>query len=105
MNSIKEYEVEPTNEKLDDRDYMEVDELLESELTKIGGIQAYRRSAHMVKSARLGESMTQIQLSKLLDMDQRNLSQIENAKRPVGKVLAKKLAKVFNIHYKVFLSD
>lgn len=63
MNAIKEYKTNLNNEKLDDRDYMEVDELL--------------------------------------DMDQRNLSQIENPKRPVGKVLAK----VFNIHYQVFLSD
>jgi len=86
-------------------EFITVDELMQPDLESIGGIEEYRSSAHMVKSARTGNEMTQVQLSESLAMDQRNLSQIENAKRPVGKKLAQKLAKVFNLNYKVFLSD
>ena len=86
-------------------DYVEFDALMEKDLKKMGGDERYRQSAYMVRSARKSEEMTQVGLCKKLKIDQRNLSQIENAKRPVGKGLAKKLSTVFNINYKVFLSD
>ena len=71
----------------------------------IGGEKAYRESAMMVRGARTREGMTQVELSEKLGVKQHNLSMIENAKRPVGKDLAKRLAKVFNSNYKVFISD
>jgi ribosome-binding protein aMBF1 (putative translation factor) len=60
-------------------------------------------SAHMVKSSRQMLGLTQVELAKKLKMPQANLSQIENGKRPVGKALAKKLGKIFNVDYRVFL--
>ena len=74
-------------------------------LHQIGGVLAYRKSALMVKGARNKEEITQKELAKKLNILQTNLSMIENAKRPIGKKLAHKLEKVFNISYKVFLSD
>jgi DNA-binding XRE family transcriptional regulator len=60
-------------------------------------------SAHMVKTSREMAEMTQTELAKLLKMPQANISQIETGKRQVGKVLAKRLAKVFHVDYRVFL--
>jgi DNA-binding XRE family transcriptional regulator len=60
-------------------------------------------SAHMVRVSREMAGMTQTELAKVLKMPQANLSQIETGKRSVGKALAKKLAKVFRVDYRVFL--
>jgi DNA-binding XRE family transcriptional regulator len=60
-------------------------------------------SAHMVRVSREMAKMTQVELAGLLKMPQANVSQIETGKRPVGKVLAKRLAKVFKVDYRVFL--
>ncbi len=37
------------------------------------------------------------------DQNHSNISQIETGKRSVGKNLAKRLAKIFNLDYRVFL--
>ncbi len=60
-------------------------------------------AAHMVKSAREGAGLTQAQLADKLEIPQSNISQIETGKRAVGKNLAKRLAKIFNLDYRVFL--
>lgn len=53
--------------------------------------------------ARYREGFTQIQLSELVKIPQRHISEMENGKRPIGKEMAKRLGKVLNISYKVFL--
>ena len=60
-------------------------------------------AAHMVRTSREMAEMTQTKLAYLLKMPQANVSQIETGKRPVGKALAKKLAKIFKVDYRVFL--
>jgi len=60
-------------------------------------------SAHMVKTSREMAGLTQTDLAKRLGMPQANVSQIETGRRSVGKALAKKLAKVFGVDYRVFL--
>ena len=52
---------------------------------------------------RFKRSMTQIKLSELSSIPQHHISEIENGKRPIGKEMAKKLAKVFKVDYRVFL--
>jgi plasmid maintenance system antidote protein VapI len=47
--------------------------------------------------------MTQQVLAELLDIRQSHLSEMENSKRPIGKNMAKKLAKVFGCDYRVFM--
>jgi transcriptional regulator with XRE-family HTH domain len=49
------------------------------------------------------EGLTQIQLSEMTGIPQRHISEMENGKRPIGKEMAKRLGKVLNISYKVFL--
>ena len=60
-------------------------------------------SAHMVRTSREMAGMTQVELAKLLKMPQANLSQVESGRRSVGKALAKKMAKIFQVDYRVFL--
>lgn len=88
LTSLKEY----SDETLPWR------ELAKSRIKDNGG-----ESAHMVKTSREMENMTQTELAKLLEMPQANISQIENGKRSVGKALAKKLATIFKVDYRVFL--
>ncbi len=60
-------------------------------------------AAYMLKSARKMADLTQTQLADKLKMPQGNLSQIESGQRTIGKSLAKRLAKIFNLDYRVFL--
>jgi DNA-binding XRE family transcriptional regulator len=53
--------------------------------------------------ARFREGLTQNELSKLVGIPQRHISEMENGKRPIGKEMAKRLGKALNISYKVFL--
>ena len=52
--------------------------------------------------ARHKEDLTQVQLSKLTDIPQRHIPEMENGKRSIGKEAAKKLAMVLNLNFRVF---
>lgn len=67
-------------------------------IEKAGGEAAY-----MLQTSRKMAGLTQSQLAKKLKMPQGNISQIESGKRPIGKGLAKRLANIFNLDYRVFL--
>lgn len=56
-----------------------------------------------IRAYRYRENLTQRQLSDLTGIPQRHISEMENGKRPIGKELAKRLGKVLNTDYKVFL--
>jgi ribosome-binding protein aMBF1 (putative translation factor) len=56
-----------------------------------------------LRGARTKEGLTQKQLSELASIPQGHLSEMENGKRPIGVIVAKKLGKALNISYKVFL--
>lgn len=66
-------------------------------------IEKYSEAGVMIRGSRAKESMTQVQLAKHLGIKQSHVSEMENGTRPVGKNMAKKLAKVFNTDYRVFL--
>ena len=53
--------------------------------------------------ARYREGLTQTELSKLVGIPQRHISEMENGKRAIGKERAKILAEVLNTDYRVFL--
>lgn len=65
--------------------------------------EAGGESAHMVRVSRERAGLTQVELAEKLRMPQANLSQIETGRRSVGKVMAKRLSKVFSLDYRVFL--
>ncbi len=58
---------------------------------------------NILAGARDREGITQKELSNLTGIPQAHISQMENGKRPIGPVIAKKLGKALNIGYKVFL--
>ena len=53
--------------------------------------------------ARNKKNLTQEALSRLTGIPRRHISEMENSKRPIGKMTAKKLAEVLDINYRVFL--
>jgi DNA-binding XRE family transcriptional regulator len=56
-----------------------------------------------LKGLRYREGLTQTALGNLLNIEQTNISQMERGKRPIGKMLAKRLAKIFKTDYRLFL--
>lgn len=56
-----------------------------------------------LRGARYKEGITQRQLSEMTGVPQRHISEMENAKRPIGKKNAKLFAEVLKTGYKVFL--
>ena len=63
----------------------------------------YGKVGVMVRGGRVKEGLTQKELARKLNMLQTHISEIERGKRMVGKNLAHKLAKVFNVDYHLFL--
>lgn len=56
-----------------------------------------------LKGARLKEGMTQVGLANKIGVSQYNISKMENGSRQIGKTMAKRLAKVLKVDYRVFL--
>lgn len=46
---------------------------------------------------------TQLALAKKIGIEQNSVSQMEHGKRPIGKEMAKRFAKVFKVDYRLFL--
>jgi len=59
--------------------------------------------ATCLRGLRYRENMTQKQLADKLDIPQRHLSEMENSKRPIGKEMAKKLAKALNGNWRTLI--
>lgn len=57
----------------------------------------------MLRGLRYREDLTQVQLAKKLGITQGNLSAMERGRRPIGKTMALRLAKIFNTDYRIFL--
>lgn len=61
------------------------------------------RPAMVLRGIRHREQLTQKELAKKLGIRQHHLSEMENAKRPIGKNLAKKLAEALRTDWRMFL--
>lgn len=57
----------------------------------------------MLKGVRAREGLTQAEFSQKIDVTQSNLSSMENGRRPIGKVIAKRIEKAFGTDYRYFL--
>jgi len=66
-------------------------------------IEKHTEQGLALKSCRNAEGWTQTYLAELLGIDRANISNMENGKRPIGKAMAKKLAKVFKTDYRMFI--
>jgi plasmid maintenance system antidote protein VapI len=56
-----------------------------------------------LRGARKREALTQKELARLVGVSQTHISEMEHGKRPIGKDMAKRLAKVLRVNYRVFL--
>jgi transcriptional regulator with XRE-family HTH domain len=54
---------------------------------------------------RYKEDLTQIELTKKLNISQTNLSAMENGRRSVGKELAKRIAVLLGLDYRIFYNS
>ncbi len=57
----------------------------------------------MIRGGRVKEGFTQQEIANKLGITQGDLSKMEHSKRPIGKKLAKKLAKILCVDYRTFL--
>lgn len=64
---------------------------------------AWNAGGVSIRGGRAKEGLTQRQLADLTGIPQRHISEMENSKRPIGKELARKLAKALKVDYRVFL--
>ena len=63
----------------------------------------YGKHGSALRGARLKEEMSQVELADKLGVIQSDLSKMEHGKRPIGKKMAKRLAGILKIDYRVFL--
>ncbi len=56
-----------------------------------------------LKGLRYREGLSQIEFAKQLNISQTNLSAMENGRRIIGKELAKRIADIFELDYRIFL--
>jgi len=57
----------------------------------------------ILRGARHREGLTQVQLAGMIGVKPSHISEMEKGRRPIGKDMAKRLAKALNTSYQVFL--
>jgi ribosome-binding protein aMBF1 (putative translation factor) len=63
----------------------------------------YTKPGVLLQGARHREGLTQAEMAKKINVTQADLSKMENGKRPIGKVIAKRIEKIFGVNYRYFL--
>ena len=58
---------------------------------------------HALRWLRSREGLTQKKLAEIIGVKPSHISEMENNKRPIGKEMAKRLAKALRTDYKIFL--
>lgn len=66
-------------------------------------IEKFSEAGATLRGFRLREGLTQTELAKKIEVNQANLSKMEHGKRPIGKLIAKRLASLFKTDYRIFL--
>ena len=57
----------------------------------------------ILQGIRFREGLTQVDLSKNTGIPQRHISEMENGKRTIGKLNARRLAVTMDVDYRIFL--
>lgn len=63
----------------------------------------YTKPGALLRGIRIRENMTQIEMAKKLKVTQSDISQMENGTRNIGRIIAKRIEKMFKINYRSFL--
>ena len=65
--------------------------------------EKYTRAGALLKGLRLREGLSQVAFAKKINVTQANLSTMENGRRSIGKIIAKRIQKIFGTNYRYFL--
>ena len=68
-----------------------------------GHYEKYGKTGTVLQGFRSRDGLTQIQLASKLGVTQGDVSAMEHGRRPVGKGMASRLAKIFKTDHRVFL--
>lgn len=63
----------------------------------------YTRAGSCLQGARIKEGLSQVDFAAKLGISQSNLSKMEHGKRPIGKAMAKRIAKILKVDYRILL--
>jgi DNA-binding XRE family transcriptional regulator len=58
----------------------------------------------LLRGIRVRENLTQVEMANLLKVTQSDVSQIENGARNIGRKVAQRIEKIFDIDYRAFLA-
>ena len=61
-------------------------------------------AGHSLRGVRYREDVSQRQLAKLTGVSVQNISAMENGRRPIGKDMAKRFAKILNVDWRLLLT-
>jgi len=62
-----------------------------------------KKAASLLRGLRNRENLSQVEFAKRINITQANLSKLECGHRPIGKIIAKRIAKEFDVDYRCFL--
>ena len=63
----------------------------------------FTKAGALLKGLRAREGLSQVEFAKKINITQANLSTMENGRRSIGKIIAKRIEKVFGTNYRYFL--
>ncbi len=63
----------------------------------------FTKAGVLLKGLRLREGLSQVEFAKRINLTQANLSNMENGRRSIGKIIAKRIEKFFGTNYRYFL--
>lgn len=63
----------------------------------------HTKAGVLLRGTRHREALTQVEMAKKLGVTQADLSKMESGKRPIGKIIAKRIEKAFGVNYRYFL--
>jgi len=63
----------------------------------------YTKPGALLRGIRVRENLTQAEMAKKIKVTQSDISQIENGVRSIGRKIAQRIEKLFNVDYRSFL--
>ncbi|MGA2655421.1 MAG: helix-turn-helix transcriptional regulator [Gammaproteobacteria bacterium] len=63
----------------------------------------YTKPGALLRGLRARENLTQIEMADKIQVTQSDISQMENGTRKIGRVIAKRIQKLFDVDYRSFL--
>lgn len=63
----------------------------------------YTKPGALLRGIRVRENLTQVEMAKKIKVTQSDISQMESGARSIGRIIAKRIEKLFCVDYKSFL--